>query len=87
MNRDDIAACWAFIFFLLILQKLFHAFFFQFFEVFNHAHVVACSVTPVQTIKILAGHVVAFETEFDFVFGEFFAASFDETVFVAWKTP
>jgi len=87
MNRDDIAAFSAFIFFLLILQKLFHAFFFQIFEVFNHAHVVACSVTPVQAIKVRAWHVVAFETEFDFVLGEFFAASLDEAVFVAGKTP
>ena len=87
MNRDNITAFSAFILFLLIPQKLFHSFFFQFFEVFNHAHVVACSVTPIQTIKIRAWHVVAFETGFDFVFGEFFAASLDETVFVAGKTP
>jgi len=87
MNRYDIAAFSAFIFFLLIPQKLFHTFFFQIFEVFNHAHVVACSVTPVQTIKVRAWHVVAFETEFDFVLGEFFAASLDEAVFVAGKTP
>jgi hypothetical protein len=71
----------------LIPQKLFHAFFFQFFEVFNHAHVVACSVTPIQAIKIRAWHIVAFETVFDFVLGEFFAASFDEAVFVAGKAP
>jgi len=87
MNRDNITAFSAFILLLLIPQKLFHAFLFKFLEVFNHAHVVACSVTPIQTIKILAWHVLTFETELDFVLGEFFAASLDETVFVAGKTP
>jgi len=83
MNRNDIAACWAFILLLLVPQKLVHAFLFQFLEVFNHAHGVARSVTPVQTVKILARHVATLETELDFVFGEFLAATLDETVFVS----
>ena len=87
MNRDNITAFSAFILLLLIPQKLFHAILLQFLEVFNHAHVVACSVTPIQTIKILARHIFTLETKFDFVLGEFFAAALDETVFVAGKTP
>lgn len=37
--------------------------------------------------KVRAWYVVAFETEFDFVISEFFAASLDVTVFVAGKAP
>jgi hypothetical protein len=87
MNRDNITAFSAFILLLLIPQKLFHAFLFKFLEVFNHAHVVARSVTPIQTIKILARHVVAFVTELNFVFGEFSAAALDEAGFVSGKAP
>jgi len=87
MNGDDITACWALILLLLISQELFHAFLFEFLEVFNHAHVVARSVTPVHTVKVLARHVVAFVTELNFVFGEFSAAALDEAVFVSGKAP
>ena len=86
MNRDDITACWAFILLLLVPQELFHAFLFEFLEVFNHAHVIVRSVTPVQAVKVLARHVATLVTELDFVFGEFFAASLDVAVFVAGKT-
>jgi hypothetical protein len=86
MNRDYIAARSTLILLLLIFQKFLHTFLFEFLEVFNHAHVVAHSVTPVQMVKVFAGHVVALETEFDFVLGEFLAASLDVAVFASGKT-
>jgi hypothetical protein len=86
MNRDYVTALWALILPLLIPQELFHAFLFEFLEVFNHAHFVARSVTPVQMVKVFAWHVVALETELDFVLGEFLAASLDVAVFASGKT-
>jgi hypothetical protein len=87
MNRDRIPAFRAFVFLPLNPQKLFCALLFYLCEVFNHAHVITLSVTSVQTIKILTGHIIAFITKIYFFLPEFSASSFNETVFVAGKTP
>lgn len=86
MNRDNIATFRAFIFLFLILQELVHAFIFQFFKIFHHAHTITFSVTHIKTIQILTRHILTFKTEIDFILRKFFAASFDETILVARKT-
>jgi hypothetical protein len=87
VNRNHISTVGAFVLLPLNPQKLLHALFFQFLEIFHHAHVITLSVTPVHAIQILAWHSFALETKSNLIFREFLAASFDETVFVAGKAP
>jgi len=53
----------------LAFEERIHAFRFQQFEVFNHAHAVAFSVPLVKMGKFLAGHGVAFAARLKFMFG------------------
>ena len=70
----------------MFFEKLFHALLPYFPKIFNHAHTITASVTPIQTVKGLTGHVVAFETGFYFFSPKFSAATFYEAVFVSGKT-
>jgi len=87
MNRDHIPTFRASVLLPLNPQKLFCALLLYLFEVFNHAHIITLSVTSIQTIKILTGHIITFVTRIDFFLPEFSASSFNETVFVARKAP
>ena len=87
VNRDHISTVGAFVLLPLNPKKLLHAPLFQLPQIFHHAHVITLSVTPVHAIQILAWHNFALETKPEHILREFLAASFDETIFVAWKAP
>jgi len=60
MNRNNIATFGTPIFLFLAFKKLFYALLLYFPKIFNHAHTITSSVTSIQTIKVLTGHVIAF---------------------------
>ncbi len=85
MHGDHVAAAWALVFFCLFLQELVHAFGSECLLVFNHAHAVAFPVALVKVGEVLAGHLVAFIAELDFVASKLPAASLDVAVFGPWQ--
>lgn len=86
MNRNKIATFRTPIFIFLIFEEVFHALLPYFPKILNHAHTITASVTPIQTIKSLTGHVIAFETGFNFFSPKFSAATLYDAVFVSGKT-
>ena len=86
MNRDNITTFWAFILLFVVFQEFPNALLLQFPQILNHVHIIALSVTSIQTIKICARHVLALITEFDFIAPKFGATSFEVAVLVDRKT-
>ncbi len=87
MNRNDVAAIWAFVLSFLLSQKVSHAQVSYLYEILNHAHVVSFTVPFVQVIQFSTWHTAAFKTELNLFFANFVTSLFEEgTCFVPYAT-
>jgi len=86
MYRNHPIAERAPIFFRLALQERFHTDCFQFFKVFNHAHVISFTVTFVQMNQVLARYGIALAAGLDLMRRELFAATFYVAILSSRKT-